>query len=285
MDVEHSPCAAPAPSLAYVLNATVVPDGILGFLTLWPNGEDRPVASTLNSLDAAVVSNMAIVPTADGDINAYAGGTTQLILDISGYFAPLPMLSITTTSLPGGTINVPYSSTLAASGGEPPYNWSILPGSGTLPPGLGLSSDGVITGTPTAGGTYSFSVQVADTLANATNEMLSITIQTGSLVITTTQLTPGQVNVPYYAQLGATGGTLPYTWSVVMGLGSLPVGLNLDMSSGVIFGTPMFAGASNFTVHGHRFLDAACRSYRSFEHYDQHCHHHCCPQRPLRFVV
>ena len=86
------------------------------------------MASTLNALDGIITSNMAIVPTDQGldygKINAYASGTTQLVLDISAYFAPLPTLSITTTSLPGGTINVPYSSTLAATGGEPPYSWS-----------------------------------------------------------------------------------------------------------------------------------------------------------------
>jgi hypothetical protein len=71
-----------------VLNATVVPQGALGYLTLWPNGQSRPLASTLNALDGAITSNMAIVPTGNGYIEAYALGLTQLILDISSYFAP-----------------------------------------------------------------------------------------------------------------------------------------------------------------------------------------------------
>jgi hypothetical protein len=66
----------------------VVPTGPLGYLTLWPDGETQPVVSTLNALDGAITSNMAIVPNSDGSTDAYAQGTTQLILDISGYFAP-----------------------------------------------------------------------------------------------------------------------------------------------------------------------------------------------------
>src|SRR5664280_1636557 len=243
VDVEHSICAPPAQAQAYALNATVLPVGALGFLTLWPDGEPQPGSSTLNAWDGVVTNNMAIVPTNDGKINAYAAGATQLVLDMSGYFAPLPALIVTTTSLPGGTLSVRYSSTLAASGGEPPYNWSIIGGS--LPPGLGLSSAGVISGTPIAGGIYNFTVQVADTLANTASAMLSITIQTGPLVITTTQLPAGTVLVPYSANLGASGGTPPYAWSVISG--TLPIGLTLD-SSGLISGTPTVAGASNFTV-------------------------------------
>ena len=88
IDVVNSPCEPPAAATAYVLNATVVPYGALGYLTLWPDGTDQPVVSTLNALDGSITNNMAIVPTSDGKIDAYASGITQLILDISSYFAP-----------------------------------------------------------------------------------------------------------------------------------------------------------------------------------------------------
>jgi hypothetical protein len=55
---------------------------------LWPDGETQPVVSTLNAADGAITSNMAIVPNSDGKTDAYASGTTQLVLDISAYFAP-----------------------------------------------------------------------------------------------------------------------------------------------------------------------------------------------------
>ncbi len=81
-------CGVPSSATAYALNATVVPSGALGYISLWPDGASQPLVSTLNALDAAITSNMAIVPTSTGAIDVYASGTTQLVLDISSYFAP-----------------------------------------------------------------------------------------------------------------------------------------------------------------------------------------------------
>jgi hypothetical protein len=86
--VQGSSCQVSDTAAAYVLNATVVPTGALSYLTLWAAGTSQPVVSTLNSPDGSVVSNMAIVPTNNGAIDAYATNETQLILDISSYFAP-----------------------------------------------------------------------------------------------------------------------------------------------------------------------------------------------------
>lgn len=58
------------------------------YLTLWPDPEQQSVVSTLNAMDGAITSNMAIVPNVNGKVDAYAAGTTQLVLDISAYFAP-----------------------------------------------------------------------------------------------------------------------------------------------------------------------------------------------------
>jgi YVTN family beta-propeller protein len=88
VNVVGSGCAPPSNAAAYILNATVVPPGSMPYLTLWPDGEQQPVVSTLNAYDGFITSNMAIVPTNNGSIDAYAAGLTQLILDISGYFAP-----------------------------------------------------------------------------------------------------------------------------------------------------------------------------------------------------
>ena len=88
VDVVHSPCEPPVTAQAYVFNATVVPTGGLGYLTLWPDGQTKPLVSTLNALDGSITNNMAIVPSTNGKVDAFASGITQLILDISSYFAP-----------------------------------------------------------------------------------------------------------------------------------------------------------------------------------------------------
>jgi hypothetical protein len=87
-NVSSSGCAAPASAQSFVLNATVVPPGPLGFLTLWPQGATQPLVSTLNAIDGSITSNMAIVPTTNGSVSAFSSNPAHLILDISGYFAP-----------------------------------------------------------------------------------------------------------------------------------------------------------------------------------------------------
>ena len=78
----------PANAQALVLNATVVPQGRLHYLTLWPDGLSQPLVSTLNAEDGQVTSNMAIVPTFNGFIDAFTTNRTDLILDFFSYFAP-----------------------------------------------------------------------------------------------------------------------------------------------------------------------------------------------------
>ncbi len=82
-----SSCYTPAGAQSLVLNATVVPPAPLAYLTLWPAGQTQPVVSTLNAFDATVSSNLALVPDTAGAVSAFAASATQLILDISGYFA------------------------------------------------------------------------------------------------------------------------------------------------------------------------------------------------------
>lgn len=157
------------------------------------------------------------------------------------------VVTITTNLLSDGWLGVPYSQTLTASGGVPPYSWSII--SGSLPPGLSLNSNtGAILGTPTAEGTFSFTVRVADsdTPPNTDAKSLSITIKPTSLTIITSALPDGWLGVPYSQTLSAIGGVLPYNWLIV--LGSLPQGLNLNSSTGLISGMPTALGTSSFIV-------------------------------------
>ncbi|MGA2714607.1 MAG: IPT/TIG domain-containing protein, partial [Bryobacteraceae bacterium] len=84
-----SSCGAPASAAAYSLNVTVVPQGSLGYLTAWPTGQTQPFVSTMNSYDGTVIANAAIVPAGTGGaVSFYATNTTDLVVDINGYFAP-----------------------------------------------------------------------------------------------------------------------------------------------------------------------------------------------------
>jgi hypothetical protein len=156
-------------------------------------------------------------------------------------------LSITTsTPLPAGTVGTLYSQTLSATGGAPPYTWSLVGGS--LPNGLNLSINGSISGTPTILGTFMFTLQVTDSVFSSATQSFSLTIAAAtasSLAITTTSLAAASINLLYSQTLAATGGVPPYTWS--LSSGTLPTGLSLS-SSGAITGTPTIAGASAFTV-------------------------------------
>ncbi|MBI5075236.1 MAG: putative Ig domain-containing protein [Nitrospirae bacterium] len=200
---------------------------------------------------AVNTGNSAGAPTTDYDAQARPNGPAPDI-GADEVYVTAPPLVITTTSLPGGVVGTAYpATTLTATGGFGPKTWSVS--AGALPGGLTLSAAGVITGTPTAPGTFNFTVQVTDSSGTATKP-LSIIVTVGPLTITTTSLPGGVVGTAYPATtLTATGGFGPKTWSLVAGggfgqpSGGLPGGLTLS-AAGVITGTPTAPGTFNFTV-------------------------------------
>ena len=154
---------------------------------------------------------------------------------------------------PGGQVGVGYSDQLSVSGGTAPYTWSVSAGS--LPPGLSLgSTSGLISGTPTTTGNYAFTVRIVDADGQSDTRPATITI-VGSPVLDFPPPPGGQVGVGYSDQLTVSGGTAPYTWSV--SAGSLPPGLSLGSTSGLISGTPTTTGNYAFTV---RIVDARGQS-------------------------
>ena len=174
------------------------------------------------------------------------GRTATKALQLSVSVAPL---SITTSSLPGGVLTVPYSQMAAASGGVPPYNWTLAAGSLPLP--LSLSSNGTISGTPTGPlGLSTFTLRVNDSSPGTpltAQKAFTINIALALSITSQGPLPAGTVGVPYsQTPLLAGGGTTPYTWSVTSG--SLPPGLQLNTTTGAITGTPTATGATVFTV-------------------------------------
>ena len=168
-----------------------------------------------------------------------AGGTStgkSLSITVAG---PVPV--ITTATLPGGTSGTAYNQTLAAT--NTPTTWALI--SGNLPPGLTLgTASGLISGTPSAEGTYSFTVTAGNTHGTSAAKSLSITVIPQIPVITTTTLPAGVAGQTYQQILVAT--PTPTSWTKITG--ALPSGLSLDTTTGIISGTPVAGGTATFTV-------------------------------------
>lgn len=183
---------------------------------------------------------------------ASAGGRTVMVTvaDESGQetsrelaVTVLDPVAVAEITLPEGTQGRAYAAQLVATGGDGSYSWSL--DSGTLPTGVELASGGALTGTPEEGGTFTFTVQVADGADRVATRSLSLTVERAP-TIQTTSLAPGDIGAAYEAELTATGGTGAYTWSITDG--TLPVGLILGSATGIISGTPTAEGSSTFTV-------------------------------------
>ena len=192
------------------------------------------VQATILSSDIAIPGTAQITVCNPGGNGGTSNAVILTIVD--------PPLTITTTSLPNGTVGVAYIATLSASGGTQPYTWSVSTGS--LPTGLKLSTSGTISGTPTAAGSYGFAVQVRDSGGATATQSYTVSV-VSTLTITTTSLPNGTVNVAYSATLSASGGRPPYTWTLVSG--ELPPGLSLS-SDGTVSGTPTTVGSYTFTM-------------------------------------
>lgn len=135
---------------------------------------------------------------------------------------------------PNGLVSQAYSQTFTVSGGVSPYTWTLL--SGTLPTGLALTAaTGVLSGFPTTAGTFAFTLQVADSAGATAQISCSIVIGTAP-VLSCNNPPAGTVGTFYSHAFGLSGGTGPYTLSLVSG--SLPPGLSLPLSTQIVEGSP-----------------------------------------------
>ena len=154
-----------------------------------------------------------------------------------------PTITINPASLPAGTVSTPYSQNLSQTGGLGGVTWSVSAGS--PPSGLTLTAAGVLSGTPTAAGTFNFTAKATDSNGCMGTRNYSLTINCPTITVNPPTLPAGTPGVIYNQTLSATGGTAPYTFTVVAGM--LPNGLTLS-GAGVLNGTPTLAGTFNFTV-------------------------------------
>ena len=137
-----------------------------------------------------------------------------------------------------------YSFTYTKSGGTGAVTWTKQ--SGTLPPGLTLSSAGVLSGTPTSGGTYAYVVAVADNAGTVATHSESVSIAYATLTMTGSAPT-GEVGIAYSFTPTISGGNGSNT--VTVSSGSLPSWASLNSTTGAVTGTPTTAASTTFTLH------------------------------------
>jgi len=156
-----------------------------------------------------------------------------------------PAISLAPTTLPTPTTGASYSQTVTASGGTAAYTYAVS--AGALPNGLSLNtSTGAISGTPTAAGTFSFTIQATDANSFTGSRAYSVTVGAPTLALTPATIPGAAVASAYTATFSASAGTAPYSYTLVSG--SLPSGISLNTSTGVLSGTTVVAGSFPITV-------------------------------------
>ena len=212
-------------------------------------GGGLPVSLASSTGNATVTANVTIAAgqmSTTAQITGVSAGSATITATTSNPLVSTASASISVLvatlvvpcpAITSGDVNAPFHTQVTPANGTAPYTFSIV---GTLPAGLTLSSAGAVTGTPAASG--SFSVKVTDA-TGAVGTTCPITINP-SLAVTCPAATAGDVNAPFNTQVPFTGGTAPYTFSIV---GSLPAGLTLS-GTGAVTGTPTASGSFSIKV-------------------------------------
>ncbi len=243
------------------------PSGISLGATSWE--VDRlsalPAGVTLDT----VTGRLSGTPTGVGvfPFRLYAGsaltGPSYAYRDYTLRVVPALGLRFADASPGSATVGTAYSYQITALGGTAPRTIRATDPS-LLPPGLTLNTSGLLSGTPTAAGTYAFALKLEDAAGGSVARDVTMTVAAAASPLAIVPSLPflgGTVRTSYPAQiLRATGGRAPYTWSVASG--DFPPGLLIDGSEGIVSGTPTAAGTFTFQV---RVDDAA--GARAFANY------------------
>ncbi|MGN8056233.1 MBG domain-containing protein [Pedobacter sp. 22163] len=235
------PVTLPNPVYGAAYSQNVTASGGTGVYTFTlsagslPAGMSLSPAGILSGTPSQAGNFNFTVQAADGNS---VTGTRAYNIQIA---APTVVLSPVT--LPDPVLGMAYSQQLSSTGGIAPYTYLV--GAGALPAGLSLSSTGLISGTPTASGTFNFSIFSSDISPFNGVRAYSVTVAPAVITISPATLPDAVVGSAYSQSLSSTGGVLPYTYSITAG--ALPTGITLS-TAGVLSGTATAAGSYSFTV-------------------------------------
>lgn len=244
-----NPATVPGATVAVAYNQTLSASGGTAPYSFAVTAGALPAGLSLNTATGALTGT----PTAAGtfnftvtatDANSFTGSRAYTLA-----VAP-PVILIAPSALTGGTVGAAYSESIIASGGIATYSYAIT--AGALPAGLTLSSTGSLSGTPTAGGTFNFTVTATSSSTgvgapHTGSRAYSTTFLPATVLLPATTLANGTQNSAYSTTLNpASGGTSPYSYAVTAG--ALPAGITLNTATGALTGTPTASGTFNFAV-------------------------------------
>jgi hypothetical protein len=211
--------------------------------TLPPGISLNSTTGTLAGTPATPGSFVATIQVTDSKSQTAQKALTFTVTEPAA--PPVPPVEIVTSALPSATRGASFSQQLNATGGKPPYTWTVT--AGALPGGLGLAAAaGIISGTPAATGSFSFTVTATDSESRTASKPLSINVAPPPLSVAAIPALETLMGLSFNYQLSASGGTTPYTWPAAPG--TLPPGLNLNATSGLISGVPTAGGLFTFPV-------------------------------------
>jgi hypothetical protein len=197
-----------------------------------------PAGLTLNPSSGLLAGTPAVAGVASITVRVIdaESRTAEKALTVTVFPQPV---EVVTSSLPLAQQGNAFAYQLAAIGGKPPYTWAVT--AGALPNGLSvLSRTGMISGIPTAAGSFSFTVDVADSESRTARKGLSVRVAPPPLLIQPASSMETLKGSAFSHQLIAAGGSPPYLWLIAAG--TLPAGVSLGAATGLISGTPVVSG-------------------------------------------
>jgi hypothetical protein len=240
-----------------IFTPTNLPDGALGARydqVLRASGGSEPYVFTTDEktlppgLSLLSGGNIIGIPTQTGcftfkvtvrdDTGCFSTATYTICIPCTTPLAIVPPFP------PSGVVGNSYNATIFVSGGSGSYVFSAPP---PLPPGVSLSTDGVLTGIPILKGCYTFDVFVLDTTTRClTRRTITICIDCPEITLAPAALPNGVIGAPYAQTIVPNGGTPPYSFA--LGSEPLPPGIGGPSQKGLLSGTPTLIGLFQFSI-------------------------------------